>query len=214
MSDPKASRAVILERLRGAGKAVPSLAPTEPTIAEPPLPDGLLQADLTQRFIDRARGLDSSVERLASVADLPGAVAAYLDRHGLPRRLVCWPEWAGLDWPAAEVEIEARPARGDDGVGLTGCFAALAETGTLMLLSGPETAAVTSLLPETHLAVVRTGRIVATLEQAFARLRRERGQPPRAVNLVSGPSRTGDIEQTITLGAHGPYRVQIWVVED
>lgn len=213
MSDPKASRSAILDRLRGAKTASSALSPTTPTVAEPPLPQGLMQSDLTERFIDRARGLDSSVERLSDIEALPAAVAAYLDSHGLPRRLVCWPEWAGLDWRAAGVSVEARPARGDDGVGLTGCFAALAETGTLMLLSGPETAATTSLLPETHLAVVRTGRIVATLEQAFARLRQERGQPPRAVNLVSGPSRTGDIEQTITLGAHGPYRVQIWVVE-
>ncbi|MFC4160990.1 LutC/YkgG family protein [Chitinimonas lacunae] len=202
------SRDTILNRLR-QGRTAAAVA----TVASP-LPAGLLDADPVERFIERARALDSSVERLASLAGLPAAVAAYLDSHQLPRRLVCWPQWAGLDWAAAGVEVEARPARGDDLVGLTGCFAALAETGTLMLLSGPATAAVTSLLPETHLAVVPASRIVTTLEQAFALLRSERGEPPRAVNLVSGPSRTGDIEQTITLGAHGPYRVRIWVVED
>jgi len=69
-----------------------------------------------------------------------------------------------------------------------------------------------SLLPETHIAVLEAGRIVATMEQAWDRLRVERGALPRAVNFISGPSRTADIEQTVTLGAHGPYRVLIIIV--
>jgi L-lactate dehydrogenase complex protein LldG len=68
------------------------------------------------------------------------------------------------------------------------------------------------LLPETHIAVVSASRIVAGHEEAFALMRAERGQLPRAVNFISGPSRTGDIEQTIVLGAHGPYRVHAIVV--
>ncbi|HEY3460897.1 MAG TPA: LUD domain-containing protein, partial [Casimicrobiaceae bacterium] len=70
------------------------------------------------------------------------------------------------------------------------------------------------LLPETHVAVVRGDQIVVGMEDAFARLRSDRcGVLPRAVNLVSGPSRTGDIEQTIVLGAHGPRRVHIVVID-
>ena len=71
----------------------------------------------------------------------------------------------------------------------------------------------TTLLPETHIAVVPANRIVAGMEEAFALIRKECGMLPRAVNLISGPSRTGDIEQTIVLGAHGPYRVHILVLE-
>jgi L-lactate dehydrogenase complex protein LldG len=70
------------------------------------------------------------------------------------------------------------------------------------------------LLPETHIALLALDRIVPTMEHAFELLRRERGGEalmPRAINMVSGPSRTGDIEQTIVLGAHGPYRVHIIV---
>jgi L-lactate dehydrogenase complex protein LldG len=82
-----------------------------------------------------------------------------------------------------------------------------------MLLSGPDTPASVSLLPETHIAIVPASRIVATMEDAFALLRAERpGALPRSVNFVSGPSRTGDIEQTIVLGAHGPCRVHIVIV--
>jgi L-lactate dehydrogenase complex protein LldG len=125
-----------------------------------------------------------------------------------------------LPWSAAGIDIEFRPPRrdesqGSDMVGITGCFCALAETGTLVLLSGPETHASTHLLPETHIALVPASRIEAGMEDAFARMRAERGgveaMMPRAINMVSGPSRTGDIEQTIVLGAHGPYRVHIIV---
>ena len=103
-------------------------------------------------------------------------------------------------------------ATGSDLVGITGCFCALAETGTLMLCSGPDTPAATSLLPETHIAVVRAERILIGMEEAWNLARAELGEVPRAVNFISGPSRTGDIEQTIVLGAHGPYRVHILIV--
>ena len=81
-----------------------------------------------------------------------------------------------------------------------------------MLLSGHDTPAATSLLPETHIAVVARERIVATMEDAWALLRQEQGALPRAVNFISGPSRTADIEQTVTLGAHGPARVLIVLI--
>jgi L-lactate dehydrogenase complex protein LldG len=168
--------------------------------------------DPVVRFRERALGLSSTVETVASLADAPRAVAQYLAGDGLPRQAVCWPELAGLDWSGAGVAVESRPARGGDLVGITGAFCAIAETGTLMLLSGAQTPAATSLLPETHVAVLHAARIVRGMEDAWALARAERGQLPRAVNFVSGPSRTADIEQTINLGAHGPYRVHIVIV--
>jgi L-lactate dehydrogenase complex protein LldG len=131
---------------------------------------------------------------------------------------VIWPLLADLDWAGAGVQVETRPPRrdesqGSDKVGITGCFCALAETGTLVLLSGPEQFSSTHLLPETHVALMSASRIVRDMEDAFALMRRERGGSatlmPRSINMVSGPSRTADIEQTIVLGAHGPYRVHI-----
>jgi L-lactate dehydrogenase complex protein LldG len=118
-----------------------------------------------------------------------------------------------LPWHGAGLDIEARPANDRDLLGITGAFCAIAETGTLMLLSGPETPASASLLPETHVAIVATGRIVASMEDAWDLLRSECERPPRAVNFISGPSRTADIEQTVTLGAHGPYRVVLILVD-
>jgi L-lactate dehydrogenase complex protein LldG len=127
----------------------------------------------------------------------------------LPLKAVCWPELSMLDWLAAGIEIAVREARDSDLVGITGAYCAIAETGTLMTVSGRETPATVSLLPETHIAVVKTSRIVRGMEEAWQLARRELGRLPRAVNFISGPSRTADIEQTVTLGAHGPYRVHI-----
>ncbi|HQY47241.1 MAG TPA: LUD domain-containing protein, partial [Usitatibacteraceae bacterium] len=83
---------------------------------------------------------------------------------------------------------------------------------TLLLLSSPATPKLNALLPETHVCVVRASRILDTMEDAFALLRAEAGEPPRATFFVSGPSRTADIEQTIVIGAHGPYRVHAVIV--
>ncbi len=106
-----------------------------------------------------------------------------------------------------EANESLRKFEDNDLVGITGAFCAKAETGTLMMPSDAETPATTSLLPETHVAVFDPRRIVNSMEDAWDLLRREHKQLPRAVNFISGPSRTADIEQTVTLGAHGPYRV-------
>lgn len=161
------------------------------------------------RFRERALGLESTVDEVAAPADVPAAVARYLQSRSLPLTAVCWAELAALDWRAAAVGIAVREARDTDPVGITGVFCAIAETGTLMTVTGPQTPATVSLLPETHIAVISASRIVRGMEEAWRLLRDELGQPPRAVSFISGPSRTADIEQTVTLGAHGPYRVHI-----
>ncbi len=165
--------------------------------------------DPLARFRERALSLASSWDEVGTPDGIPAAIAAYLRKNNLPLRAVCWPEFTGLDWAGSGVEVEARSARGDDLVGITGAFCAIAETGTLMMVSGPRTPAAVSLLPETHIAVVNRARIVRGMEDAWELLRAESGYMPRAVNFISGPSRTADIEQTVTLGAHGPYRVHI-----
>jgi len=164
------------------------------------------------RFRERATALASTLDEVETCAAVPLAVARYLATLDLPRRVVCWPELARLDWKAAGIDAQARKPTGADRVGVTGCFCAIAETGSLLQLSGSGRPASTSLVPDTHVAIVPAGRIVTGMEEAWARVRAECGQLPRAVNLISGPSRTADIEQTLVLGAHGPYRVHIVVV--
>jgi L-lactate dehydrogenase complex protein LldG len=183
-------------------------------------PRPTMPADLVARFLARATDMQSSVERLADRRDIPAAVARYVDALALPpliaaqksRTGICWPELADLDWAASGLAIEARPTKGQDRLGITGTFCAIAETGTLVVLAGADTPTATTLLPDTHIAVVRAERIVSGMEEAFELVRRECTALPRAINLISGPSRTGDIEQTIVLGAHGPFRVHILVL--
>ena len=179
-----------------------------------------MPVDLVARFMQRATDMQSTVERIAGADVIPKQVARYVDALAVPPELaaqkshagVCWPEFAALDWAGAGLAIEARPTTGNDRLGITGVFCGIAETGTLVILSGADTPTATTLLPDTHIAVLRSGRIVDGMEEAFALIAREQGRLPRAVNLISGPSRTGDIEQTIVLGAHGPFRVHILLV--
>lgn len=208
----------ILRRVRaGLGKGDPAgrRQVAEAWLRERPRgPKPSLEDDLVARFCARAESLSSSVERVAATTQAPGRVAAWLAARDLPLSAVVAPDLAALDWASAGLAWRAGLAVDSDLNGISGCFCAIAETGTLMLLSAPDTPASVSLLPENHIALVPVSRIVATMEDAFALLRRERGQLPRAVNFVSGPSRTGDIEQTIVLGAHGPCRVHLIVCGD
>ena len=177
-------------------------------------PRPAVAGDLVARFCEWSEKQSSTVDTVAAMAHAPAAVARYLAGMQLQPRAVCWPRLAGLSWSAAGLAVEPRAAVDADLVGITGCFCAVAETGTLMLLSGADTPANVSLLPETHIALVPASRIVAGMEEAWDIARMECGELPRAVNFISGPSRTGDIEQTIVLGAHGPYRVHIVIVKN
>ena len=217
IDDNHRSRDAVLARVRAAlgrsGAGEEAHAAAQAYIAQHrqgPRPQ--LPADLVQRFLERAIDMESTVERVASADAVPAAVARYLGATA-PQTGVCWPELATLDWAAAGVSVESRPTVGHDTLGITGCSCAIAETGTLVFVTGTQAPSATFLLPETHVAVVRADQIVAGMEEAFARIRAECGLLPRAVNLVSGPSRTGDIEQTIVLGAHGPRRLHIVLVD-
>ncbi|MBY0268352.1 MAG: lactate utilization protein C [Burkholderiales bacterium] len=209
------ARANILARIRTAqGRAITVRTEERDAVAQyiaahPQGPRPQVDADIEARFRDRALSLATTMDEVKTVADIPAAVARYLREQNLAPAAVCWPEFAGLDWAAQGLKVEARAVRGDDLVGITGAFCAIAETGTLMMCSGPDTPPATSLLPETHIAVVARRRIVTGMEDGWTLLRRERDALPRAVNFISGPSRTADIEQTVTLGAHGPYRVHL-----
>ena len=205
----------ILARIRARqGKGAGSTAEEREVVrahiaAHPHSPRPISDWEPVARFRERALGLASTVDEVEALVAVPEAVARYLRAASLPLAAVCWAEFAALDWRSAGMEAEARAAREGDLVGITGAFCAIAETGTLMTLSGRDTPATVSLLPETHVAIVRKSRIVRGMEEAWQLLRDEGGNPPRAVNFISGPSRTADIEQTVTVGAHGPYRVHI-----
>ena len=204
------SRQQILDRIRQRlGRTSGRPLPEPPTS---PLPRPTFAGSLVDRFIEQSRLQSTTVDAITEWSGVPAAVARYLGDQGLAVQVVGWPLLAGHPWSAAGIDFRPGPAVDADAVGITGCHCAIAETGTLMLLSGPDTPATVSLLPETHIAIVAASTVVATMEDAWKTLPPGNTALPRAVNFVSGPSRTGDIEQTIVLGAHGPYRVHVVLV--
>jgi L-lactate dehydrogenase complex protein LldG len=167
-------------------------------------------------FVAMAEEVDTTVTRVTGAAAVPGAVADYLSAQNLPARLVMTPDPKLGEIPWSErplLELRTGVAEDGDAAGVTGCFAAIAETGTLMLVSGPETPTRNNFLPDTHIAVLKASEVVAAYEDGWDRLRR-RGAMPRTVNFITGPSRTGDIEQRLVLGAHGPRRLHIVLIDD
>ena len=177
------------------------------------------ERERVELFIAMAEEVQTTVTRVSSPAAVPEAVARYLASENLPAELVMAPdpsldEFPWKNWPL--LHIRRGPAEAEDRVGLTPCHAAIAETGTLMLVSGAQTPTTLNFLPETHIVVVRRDQVVATYEDGWDRMRtgsKTEGLP-RAVNFITGPSRTADIEQHIELGAHGPRRLHIVLVED
>jgi len=191
-------------------------------------PDVLLSLDPPARidlFVAMAEEVQTTVARIASDGEVPAEVARYLAAENLPAELVMAPDPAldRVPWDKRPLlAIRRGRAEAGDAVSLTPCLAAIAETGTLMLVSGADTPTTLNFLPDTHIIVLRAGQVVASYEEGWDLVRARspnapEGSPspgwPRTINLITGPSRTGDIEQTLELGAHGPKALAIFIVD-
>lgn len=168
-------------------------------------------------FCAMAEKLAASVEKVADADQVPDAVAAYLRQRNLPAAVRMGEDQrlARLPWERQRtLAVKRGPSDGSDEVGLSYATAAIAETGTVMMTSGAANPTTINFLPEHHIVVVSAAEVEGDLESAFSRIRQGwgKGAMPRTVNLISGPSRSGDIEQKILLGAHGPRALHIIVV--
>jgi len=171
-------------------------------------------------FVAMAEEVQATVARVTAAADVPGEVARYLAAENLPAELVMAPDPAidAIPWHERPL-LQIRRGKADvaDAVSLTPCVAAIAETGTLMLASSAAAPTSLNFLPDTHIVVVRAGQVVAGYEDGWDLVRDQTGEKPaampRTVNFITGPSRTGDIEQRIELGAHGPRRLHIVLID-
>jgi len=164
-----------------------------------------------------------SVARVPDLAAVPAAVADYLAAQNLPGEFAMapHPELQAIPWSERPL-LRVREGRAEptDMVSVQHGYAAVAETGTLMLPSAPERPTTLNLLSDTAIVVLRASRVVGAYEAAWDLLRAERrdevtgGFMPRNVMLVTGPSRSADIESTLELGAHGPRRLHVVLVDD
>jgi len=204
--------------LSGAGRAAVeqrlAAPPRGPMVARAQLP----QAEKVALFCQWAEANNATVARVAA-PEVPAEIAGYLARNNLPAAAAMAPSplLDGYDWASQRMlSLRRGRAAASDQVSITGAFAAIAETGTVVTASGPDHPVSLNLLPDTHVVVLREADIVAGYEEVWDRLRVRYGKNamPRTVNTITGPSRTGDIEQTIELGAHGPRRMHIVVVRE
>lgn len=168
--------------------------------------------DLIERFVVNLTAGAGTVTRVRDAGEVATAVAQYLDEHNLPKELVASSDGivGDIQWPD-NFAVEHRPASRDDKVSVTGALAAVAETGTVVVTSRSESPTTQNFLPDDHIAVIQTSQLQTHLEDVWATLRGN-DEMPRAVNFISGPSKTADVEQTLQLGAHGPRRLHVIMV--
>jgi L-lactate dehydrogenase complex protein LldG len=170
--------------------------------------------DLFARMLEAAAG---TMERVADPTDIPERIAAFLRAHNLPLAIRHGddPLLSAAPWAhAGTLEVRRGASDGSDLAAVSRAFGAVAETGTLVLISGAENPTTLNFLPDVHIVVVSAGDITSDFETVMARLRGRFGigAMPRTVNMVTGPSRSADIEQTLILGAHGPRKLHVIVV--
>jgi len=181
-----------------------------PARGQGPAPERL---DLFVRMVELAAG---SVARVGALDEVPGEVADFLRRYNLPPavRRGADPLLARLPWERAGT-LEVSTAL-DAGMlsSVSHAFAGVAETGTVVLASGTDNPTSLNFLPDNHIVVIEAKDVAGDYESVWQRLREAFGDGlmPRAVNLITGPSRSADIEQTLILGAHGPRRLHVILV--
>ncbi len=195
------SREAVLRAIRAALGAHRPIPP--PQTAPRPHFAGTLR----ERFCERVLEHGCSLEEIASDDDIPRQVAAWLQDHDLPPAIALAAPLAVLPWPDSLVRNTGAADKATQSA-VSLAVAGIAESGSLVMCSGPDSPITHNFAPEHHLVVLHAKLIVAHQEDAW-RLLRTRGPLPRAVNLIAGPSRTGDVEQTIQIGAHGPRSVHI-----
>jgi L-lactate dehydrogenase complex protein LldG len=169
-----------------------------------------VSGDLVEIFAARARAINADVRMLSSAADISSAVADLLRGKNLPAEIHIAPDAPAADLSSLMVE---RTPPGPDDTALTSAAFAIAETGTLAYPAANGNPASWHFRPGFEIAVLRAADILPHMENALARIK-SNGALPHTINFVTGPSRTGDIEQTLELGAHGPKALAILIIRE
>jgi len=170
-----------------------------------------------ETFTRMMEAVGGTVQVLDDPHDVPQAVADYLRQGNLPAKVRrgADPLLATLPWHrGGAIEVLEGRAEDADTASISHAFAAAAESGTIIQISGPDNPTTLNFLPEAHIVVLEVKDLFASYEEAWTKLRGTMGEGnmPRTVNMISGPSRTADIEQTIVRPAHGPKNMHVIVV--
>jgi len=159
-------------------------------------------------FINKLESVAGTVELIPNAKEIPFVVSDFLQLHNLPQKVVADARLKSLPWPN-KLRLAFRAAQAKDVVSVCSAFAGIAETGSVVLLSSPASPTTLNFLPDNHIVILRKDDLVAQIEEVWGRL----DSMPRSINIITGPSRTADIEQTLQLGAHGPRRLHVILVD-
>lgn len=193
------ARERILARLRTDKAPGRHVTPPRPT----------LSGDPVARFITALQGVAATYERLGELAAVPTAVQQYVSAHGIAGAVAIAPALARLHW-SPDMALDIGTTDGQARLAVSQAQAGIAETGSLVMVSGSATPTRLNFLPDHQIVVLHINSILRHLEDGLILLD---ASMPRALNLVTGPSRTADVEQTIQLGAHGPRSLHVLLIE-
>lgn len=175
---------------------------TPPSLIRPKLPE-----DLVSRFAEKLSVGGGTFERVGAKGEAAIAIRGFLEAAGLPGKVRVAPALSEIAWGDG-LDIGYGNTRGDDLVSVTPAFCAVAETGSVVLLSSESSPTSLNFLPDVHIVIVASDQLVSHIEDVWTRLR-ALADVPRTVNFVTGPSKTADVEQTLQIGAHGPRRLHV-----
>ncbi|TNF95104.1 MAG: lactate utilization protein [Gammaproteobacteria bacterium] len=178
-----------------------------PQLIRPELP-----MDLFEHFTEKLALGGGTCERLETNNQVPEAIIRFLKNNELPLKLRVAPGLQEVTWDD-KLEVSYGNTRGDDLVSVTPAFCAVAETGSVVLLSSENSPTSLNFLPDVHIVVVEMKQLVSHYEDVWIKLR-TLGDLPRTVNFITGPSKTADVEQTLQIGAHGPRNLHVFIVDE
>ena len=173
----------------------------------------IVQYDLVDEFELQLKALSGLVTRIKTNHEIVSVVLNHIQNEKIASDLLISSvkEFKQLSWPES-INLKYGKASKKDKIALSLAYAGVAETGSIVMLSSPQTPTSHNFMVEDHLLVLQASKIVTNLEDVWTSL--ECKNMPRTVNVLTGPSRTGDVEQTIQIGAHGPLRFHVIILED
>lgn len=212
------AREEILGKIRQVLKDRPSDPMQGPSEQVVPARGSIPHAEQVSLFIKEAEQVNATTSRVNNLADVPEVIATFLAANNLPSEVRTGRDevMQAIPWSDhSAITVNQGVAEPTDQASVTSAFAGVAETGSLALISGADSPTSLNYLPDNHIVVLRTEQIVGNYEEVWRLLRKKTGDDwPRAVNWITGPSRTADIEQELLLGAHGPRRLHVVLVDE
>lgn len=198
------AREIILEKLLRGRREATSIPDT---YSAPEIKDGVAA------FVRGLEKVFATYNIISSNAAVKTEVEKYLQRQGDTGEVVVTDDIrkSGL-LDDTSLKLVDAPTRGNEASAITLAYAGIAETGSLVLLSSADSPVTTNFLPDNFICVLRQADLLNDMESLWLRMQTEQRAMPRAINIVTGPSRTADVEQTIQMGAHGPRRVHVIIL--